>query len=63
MHINASIQLEGATAPGTADEMAEMILTALGGNTTDDYCRVAIIESAPLPGTAGTPPIPVPPPG
>ena len=55
MQIFATIQFEEGDAPLDANEAAQNILTALGGDDTD-FCTVSFQVVPTPPGMAGTPP-------
>lgn len=62
MNINISIQLaEGDTLGKSSDEVANDVLSAVGGNPEKDFCTVSIMQPMDM-GTAGTQAIPPPPP-
>lgn len=58
MQINVNVALNKGENLNdlSADEAANAIIKALGGDEEKDYCTVSI--SLPEPGTAGTPPQP-----
>jgi hypothetical protein len=54
MLITATVQLgEGETFPHTADEAANLVFSALGGDDTKDHCSFSLMPF-PVSGTAGT---------
>jgi len=56
MRISVNVALEdGDSFLYTADAGAMQVLTALGGNATEDYCSLVITAPA-EPGEAGVPP-------
>ena len=59
MQITVNVQLDpDETLAYAPDAAAMQVLTALGGDTREDYCTV-MVHSANAPGEAGTPPAPI----
>jgi hypothetical protein len=61
VQINVTIQADADDELPEPDEVARLVLEALGGNDASDHCSV-YVSAPPAQGSAGSPPAPPEPP-